>query len=758
MCDLQFKLKFSLCLGVATTKQDFQYQKSRWWMAYLAIPFFFLFPSVEKAEQFADIAVTPILISETVTSHGYCEYRFLVQNNSSTATHQVTLVVPDQSWDSHRGEISALRRTITLPPGGRAKVSIFQPPIPMSGNSQVRVQVNKTRVGTLPLPRRAEHAVRYSVLPPPPTVLCSRSLDPVFIESLFSHIANAFTPQMATGTPDSSWFRGSKPPTAWVPDGWPPHQITLVYEQPIKANSIRIYQTTPNLLAGGSITLYSATGNPVGTIPIPGSADSTNAPLVEEISIPSNIEPIKSLQIEFSANHGGIDAVELVGPTGNAWAVKATATEKGSSPKPKTALDWYSRASLFISDWSDHWLAYTPYDTILVKAADLGSAPDGVLDALWRYVECGGNLIVVGNTKIPEPWQSRARVDMPQFTEYTVGFGKCFVIRDKPLESLQQDMSWGWELYSVTQETSEFWNTLASSSDSSFKSEKDANVPLHTFMLALLVFVLVIGPLNFVILSYLKRRTWMLWTVPAISLLTSLLIFFYSIITEGTKPIIRTESVTILDQVNRRATVLASLSYYCPWAPRAGLKFSYDTELYPILAKVRRYLPGNKAQVDWTQGQHLVGGWVIARVPANFFVRKSEIRRERLQVEFKDGKLAVINGLGVPINSLWLVDAKGKVYSAGKIEPGARATLTDTQQTVPSNPLDLRSIFIKSGYGRITQSFTNAPSPHLRPGTYVAETEQNPFLEDGFPPYTKVINLPGRHIIFGILETPTNKS
>src|SRR5439155_14148300 len=106
-----------------------------------------------------------------------------------------------------------------------------------------------------------------------------------------------------------------------------------------------------------------------------------------------------------------------------------------------------------------------------------------------------------------------------------------------------------------------------------------------------------------------------------------LMVFAHSMIHEGVTPDARIEGVTLLDQHGRRASSIGASAFYCPLTPNQGLQFSFDTEVTPLVET--DYRAGTKREVDWTQSQHLRRGWVTARVPAHFHLRKSETRRER---------------------------------------------------------------------------------------------------------------------------------
>jgi hypothetical protein len=228
-------------------------------------------------------------------------------------------------------------------------------------------------------------------------------------------------------------------------------------------------------------------------------------------------------------------------------------------------------------------------------------------------------------------------------------------------------------------------------------------------------------------------------------------VFAYSFLREGVTPDVRIEGLTLLDQTTRRASSVGTTAFYCPLTPSQGLFFGFDTEATPLV-EMWNHQGGSQREMDWTQAQHLRRGWVTARVPAHFQLRKSELRRERLQLENADGQLTVVNGLGASIRSLWLADHAGRFYSASNIVAGQKAILTPSSRTRSKAALGLRDLFEKVGYAQLgSVGFDDAPD-YLGGGTYLADLETNPFLEHGLGAKAKSARTKSRSLVYGILE------
>ena len=332
-----------------------------------------------------------------------------------------------------------------------------------------------------------------------------------------------------------------------------------------------------------------------------------------------------------------------------------------------------------VSAWSTNWLGFSRYDGVVVTGDDIRQMPPAVQSALRRYVECGGALLVLGGRELTDSWELRESqkseplTDAAGFVNYNIGFGQCIVSTETGTGHLKTEQ---WR------EVVESWINTATPWQIRWSIE-DANrlfpvvsgglgIPVRGLFLLMLLFVAVIGPVNLIVLSRKKRRIWMFWTVPVISLLTCVAVFAYATLAEGWNKHGRTEGVTILDENIHRATTIGWTAFYTSLTPGDGLHFGYETELTPQTIDMK-----TERTINWTKDQHLQNGWVTARIPAHFMLRKSEVRRERVTVRTEaNGRLKIVNGLGADIRQFWLADRDGTIHTALNIRAGAEANLT----------------------------------------------------------------------------------
>jgi hypothetical protein len=288
-----------------------------------------------------------------------------------------------------------------------------------------------------------------------------------------------------------------------------------------------------------------------------------------------------------------------------------------------------------------------------------------------------------------------------------------------------------------------------------FPVVKNVSIPVRGLFVLMILFVLVIGPVNLYVLGRKKRKIWLLWTVPAISFVTCIFVFGYMIVVEGWSGHARTEGVTILDEVSHRATTIGWAGYYSPLTPGDGLHFDSITELTPQLFEEHEYYRRQSSStrtLDWTNDQHLASGWVSARIPAHFALRKSETRRERVTVRRgKGGSLTMVNALGADIERFWLADKAGKIYTAANIPAGGEALLAHQEDSARAGgSVETLRTLLGTEWVEHYKRVTDRPAEYLRPGCYLAALESSPFIEDAL----KGSHRQGRAAIYGIMREP----
>jgi hypothetical protein len=334
-----------------------------------------------------------------------------------------------------------------------------------------------------------------------------------------------------------------------------------------------------------------------------------------------------------------------------------------------------------VSAWSTNWLGFSRYDGVVVTGDDIRQMPPAVQSALRRYVECGGALLVLGGLELPESWELRESqrsdplADSVGLVNYNIGFGQCIVSTETDTKGLKSEQ-WR-EIVDSWVKTATPWQIGWSIEEANHRFpvvSKGLGVPVRGLFLLILLFAVAIGPVNLIVLSRKKRRIWMLWTTPVISLITCLAVFGYATFAEGWTRHARIEGLTLLDERTHRATTIGWTAFYSSLTPGDGLHFDYETELTPQIASTP--LTGTPRTVDWTHDQHLASGWMTARVPAHFMLRKSEVRRDRITVRRGvSDSLSVVNGLGADISQFWLANRDGAIYSGTDIPAGAEAEL-----------------------------------------------------------------------------------
>ena len=718
------------------------------WLAGLGFP-------AAAAERFDDISVSPQVFFQGQTYHGYVEMRFAVENASLDRTRKVTLATPHvaHGWGNN---LRRVERTVTVSPGTTVNVTLWQPPLLLNGDNQVEVFVDGRYRGAIPRGGNNQHMQRNaSIHGGPRSVLVSRSLNSDDLDKAFRGGVTAkgptghYSAEQATGAPNVPRGAVGMNQFAWTPDrtgSSSPDWLELDFK-PARTNAttLRIHKLGEDK-AFKTVVLKDLDGTELATMTVTNRVNRSPTLSVLDIPLPALTNAIESVRLEMDARSAGgrvsVDAVELWDGSMSSYAADARAsstwaTRMGSSSSA-TAYQGPTvlRSELEASGWSESWLAFTPFDLVVMSRTDLAAMTAAQQSALWSYVEAGGGLAVLGLAELPKAWQSAASRKGPadrnsSVAWFAAGFGQCLLLEPASITALyrvQVDA-----LRDAARESGQPWQSMPTegNANNEFPVIEDTRIPVRGIVFIMLAFILVVGPLNIFFCARANRRTAMLWTIPLISFITCAIVFGYSLLSEGITPSSRTEAITVLDQAAHRATTLARQAFYTPLTPGGGLRYSHDTEVTPLV-DVSRYDGGNSRELELSQSQHLTRGWVTARVPAHFALRKSETRRERITVQkLPDGRVTVVNGLGADIGTLWLRDDKGRLFKGEAIKAGQNVPLASVTAILHSSPVNNLAGLYQGDWSNAHGLLTTTPGDYLRPNTYLAVMAETPFIENG---------------------------
>lgn len=341
----------------------------------------------------------------------------------------------------------------------------------------------------------------------------------------------------------------------------------------------------------------------------------------------------------------------------------------------KLLSSYFIPTSITLSQWGRHLRDYIGFKRIYLSSED--RPPPEVMNAIMQWVRLGGNLVYC----IPPDREWPEGIPAAEAGGHVKAVDWGRIIYCRPILAEHQE------------KVNEFIRSTKERNRSSNESVPDTGpgvkflklhmvegvsykavelipgmtkIPYRLIFGVMLVFALLIGPVNFWILRRRKKEPWILVTTPVISVVFCILVIVFITFEEGWYSRGRALAVTLLDQPEQRAVTRAWGAIYAPIVPRGGLKFPMDD-------CVAFEENGSGIVLNLTSSQHFSSGLVRPRITFGYTVSRVETRHERLQVRsLEDGQLRLVNGLGGTLRELAVVGPDGRIFQARQpVEAGA---------------------------------------------------------------------------------------
>ncbi|MCA9122865.1 MAG: hypothetical protein KDB11_21915 [Planctomycetales bacterium] len=210
------------------------------------------------------------------------------------------------------------------------------------------------------------------------------------------------------------------------------------------------------------------------------------------------------------------------------------------------------------------------------------------------------------------------------------------------------------------------------------------DAPVTSFLVLISLFVVVIGPVNYVVLHRRRKLFFLLLTVPLGAGVITLALFGYALVNDGLGVRVRVRSLTHIDQATGQTVSWSRQSYYAGLAPSAGMSFPLDAAVYPIDHRpTGRYgQPKDLGRsVRWSGEQRLTQGYLNSRSTAQLIVIESRDTSLGIDVEESQADVSgsttphATNRLGVEVEELLVCATDGLPVACSKLPIGGTSHL-----------------------------------------------------------------------------------
>ena len=365
--------------------------------------------------------------------------------------------------------------------------------------------------------------------------------------------------------------------------------------------------------------------------------------------------------------------------TPNGSALDTEASSRGSSG--------YGSSRNFSSKFDpkrlpDDWRAFSGFDTIMLTEADWADIPPGPRNGIVSWVRLGGQLVVYATGK-PSP----ASLGLPE----DPGFGEILIESIAPSLSLNTkntvDLAYNkravkHRLASITNDFNSSWPLQKAFGEKSFN--------YILFVLILLAFGILVGPVNLFVFAKSGRRHRLFVTTPLISVGTSLILIALIIFEDGfggngtrltlmeVRPDGNQNAAFIQQEQFSRSGVMTSPSFtvetpaLIAQTPLASSRWARFTSGYGSSGAydLQPTSGGLFASGDWFQSRSEQGQLITAVLPT------------RGRIEATNDPGTVVSTFDFPIEMILYRDPTGQWHRGENIGKGKPAKLTPVDPTM----------------------------------------------------------------------------
>jgi len=411
-------------------------------------------------------------------------------------------------------------------------------------------------------------------------------------------------------------------------------------------------------------------------------------------------------------NHVGLFVSDASGTTSLGTAVlEAMPTDSpGDAPKP------YATGS---DGLPSDWRFYTTFSAVVIDGRS--PIPAEVQDALRRFAYVGGRVVVSTPSLLPAGPLKDVVGSAPAARAYGMGhvaaIGPLGGDSTRMRQVLAQMRGLGRGVWPAPYDL--------------FPEQEIAGLgkaPVTVFLLVILLFAILVGPVNFMVLRKRKQPLLALVTVPVLGFGTTLVILAYGIFHDGFGVRGVTRSWTVLDQVAHEGATISARTLFAGLAPN---DLRMDAQSLVLSGRAGLNNDDWPDRWYWDGDRGVLGGGVLpSRTITPLLSAQQGPIRERLTVRRSGDALEVLADGGLrPVGNMVLRDFDGQ-YWAGSDGRLLRTSAVDGEAKFRGMMRESRKVLVDAGESSVPVEVPEVLPEWGAPGSFATKVQSAPWIDE----------------------------
>ncbi len=336
------------------------------------------------------------------------------------------------------------------------------------------------------------------------------------------------------------------------------------------------------------------------------------------------------------------------------------------------------------------WRIYSGFNAMLISLDEWRKTPATSQKTIQRWVEQGGQLTICDSTSSLTTSQlfnvTTEPAELKHKGSTALGMGTIQFYQLNSTSSIKNkaDLVMSMSDLADNTQSTQLANGRTSHDWSLYRLLGDKASFVEFFVIILVLFALIVGPVNFFYFAKKGKRHRLFITTPAISIIASLLMIALILMIDGINGKGARVALVEVDPANHQFIIQQDQCLRAGVLVEARGEIAEDVFISPIKMPVSewtRVSSMNESSLrlkyaDSENGKQLSGDWLLSRSDLGFYLEQQMPTRAKVELSHNNGQPAATSSFDKVLNEFCYRDADGQVWWAKSLAPGQLTQLT----------------------------------------------------------------------------------